>query len=225
MPIDLAADAGFAIRLVVAATLGALIGLEREIHEHPAGMRTHLLVSLGSAGFTVLSIVAFPAPGADPARIAAQIVSGIGFLGAGAILKEGATVRGLTTAASLWAVAAVGMAAGAGAWILAVTISAIAIVSLWPLRLVADRFIGRDPHIVRMRLLVEDPKALAKVVSLIASQGGSISQIVTTVREGGRLTAEFEVRARGLATDTTMVAAVARTEGIDIDESRTTEDR
>ena len=69
MPIDLAADSGYALRLLVAAILGALVGLEREIHDHPAGMRTHLLVSLGSGGFTVLSIAAFPAPGADPARI------------------------------------------------------------------------------------------------------------------------------------------------------------
>ena len=101
--IDFSVDFAYAIRLIIAAALGALIGLEREIHDHPAGMRTHLLVSVGSAGFTVLSIAAFPAPGADPARIAAQIVTGIGFLGAGAILKEGATIRGLTTAASLWA--------------------------------------------------------------------------------------------------------------------------
>ena len=114
MSFDLGAELVDAVRLLVAAALGALIGLEREIHDHPAGMRTHLLVSVGSAGFTVLSIFAFPAPGADPARIAAQIVTGVGFLGAGAILKEGATIRGLTTAASLWAVAAVGMAAGAG---------------------------------------------------------------------------------------------------------------
>src|SRR5881397_273893 len=115
MPID-ADDLTIALRLLLAAILGALIGLEREIHDHPAGMRTHLLVSLGSAGFTALSIYAFPAPGADPARVAAQIVTGIGFLGAGAILKQGVTIHGLTTAASLWVVAAVGMAAGAGAW-------------------------------------------------------------------------------------------------------------
>ena len=93
-----------ALRLLLAAVLGAVDRLEREVHDHPAGMRTHLLVSMGSAAFTVLSIEAFKAPGADPARVAAQIVTGIGFLGAGAILKEGATIRGLTTAASLWAV-------------------------------------------------------------------------------------------------------------------------
>ena len=141
MPIDLAADAGYAFRLLLAAVLGAAVGLEREIHDHPAGMRTHLLVSLGSAGFTVLSIAGFPAAGADPARVAAQIVTGIGFLGAGAILKQGVTITGLTTAASLWVVAAIGMAAGAGAWVTALTITVISIVSLGPLRLITDRYV------------------------------------------------------------------------------------
>jgi putative Mg2+ transporter-C (MgtC) family protein len=143
MGVDLGTDLGYAARLLIAAVLGALIGLEREIHDHPAGMRTHLLVSLGSAGFTVLSIAAFPSTGSDPARIAAQIVTGIGFLGAGAILKEGATIKGLTTAASLWVVAAVGMAAGAGAWVTGGVITLIAIVSLWPLRAVEQRL---NPH-------------------------------------------------------------------------------
>jgi putative Mg2+ transporter-C (MgtC) family protein len=143
MTIDMA-EVGFAVRLLLAAILGATIGLEREIHDHPAGMRTHLLVSLGSAAFTILSISAFPAPGSDPARVAAQIVTGIGFLGAGAILKEGVSIHGLTTAASLWVAAALGMAAGAGAWVTAVTITVITLVSLWPLRVVADRFVRRN---------------------------------------------------------------------------------
>src|SRR6266540_607318 len=101
---DLNLQLELAFRLFVAAVLGAVIGLEREYHDHPAGMRTHLLVCVGAATFTVLSIEAFKGPGADPARIAAQIVTGIGFLGAGAILKDRAGIRGLTTAASLWAV-------------------------------------------------------------------------------------------------------------------------
>ena len=148
MPIDLAADAGYAFRLLLAAVLGAAVGLEREIHDHPAGMRTHLLVSLGAAGFTVLSIAGFPSAGADPARVAAQIVTGIGFLGAGAILKQGVTITGLTTAASLWVVAAIGMAAGAGAWVTALTITVIAVVSLWPLRLITDKYVrkGQQHH-------------------------------------------------------------------------------
>lgn len=220
MPIDLAADAGYAIRLLVAATLGALVGLEREIHEHPAGMRTHLLVSLGSAGFTVLSIVAFPAPGADPARIAAQIVAGVGFLGAGAILKEGATIRGLTTAASLWAVAAVGMAAGAGAWVLAVTLTAIAIISLWPLRLVTERVIGRDRHRVRLRLWAADPAVLARVVSAVEHEHGSIAHLATTGTGGGRLEIELEVSTNDVERGAALTAAVASIEGVELNDSR-----
>lgn len=137
-------EVGYALRLLFAAILGAAIGLEREIHDRPAGMRTHLLVALGSAAFTILSISAFPAPGADPSRVAAQIVTGIGFLGAGAILKEGLSIHGLTTAASLWVAAALGMAAGAGSWVIALTVTLIALVSLWPLRVVAERFVGRN---------------------------------------------------------------------------------
>lgn len=222
--IDLGVDWAYAIRLLVAAALGALIGLERELHDHPAGMRTHLLVAVGSAGFTVLSVSAFQAPGADPGRIAAQIVTGIGFLGAGAILKEGATIRGLTTAASLWATAAVGMAAGAGAWLTAVAITAIVIVSLWPLRLVADRVIGPDPHIIRMRLLIDDAAALSDVVAVIATSGGSVAHLSTTVRSGARLAAELEVRTRDIATSATVTAAVAETRGIEIAESSSQEE-
>ena len=140
---DLNLQLELALRLIGAAILGASIGLEREWRDHPAGMRTHLLVSLGAAAFTVLSIEAFKGPGADPARIAAQIVTGIGFLGAGAILKHGAAIKGLTTAASLWVVAAVGMAAGAGAWGVALATTLIVLVSLWPLREIERRFLER----------------------------------------------------------------------------------
>ena len=118
------------VRLVVALLLGGVIGWERELQHMPAGFRTHALVSLGSAIFTVISAVAFTGPGSDPTRIAAQIVSGIGFLGGGAILHYGGTVRGLTTAASLWSVAAVGMAAGAGLYVVAALSTVLVIVGL-----------------------------------------------------------------------------------------------
>ncbi len=99
-------------KLVLAAVMGGVVGWEREVHERPAGLRTHVLVCMGSALITLVS-VSFQYP-QDPSRIAAQIVSGIGFLGAGTILRQGNIVRGLTTAASLWTVAGIGMAVAIG---------------------------------------------------------------------------------------------------------------
>ena len=108
------------LRLGVAALAAVLIGLERELRGHPAGVRTHALVSVGAALFTIAGAYGFSdiprGPNVDPARIAAQVASGIGFLGAGAILRQGLGVRGLTTAATLWIAAAVGVASGAGAY-------------------------------------------------------------------------------------------------------------
>lgn len=106
-----------ALQLIFAAFLSAMIGMDRERKEHDAGLRTHMLVGVGACLFTVLSYLGFS--GGDPTRIASQILPGIGFLGAGTILKYGRNVKGLTTAASIWITAAVGMAVGAGAWFLA----------------------------------------------------------------------------------------------------------
>src|SRR5215204_5750332 len=106
-----------ALQLALAGFLGAVIGLDRERRQHEAGLRTHMLVAMGSCLFTVLSILAFP--GSDPARVASQILPGMGFLGAGSILKYGRDIQGLTTAASMWFTAAMGMAIGTGAWFLA----------------------------------------------------------------------------------------------------------
>src|SRR3990172_3369786 len=102
------------LRLILALVLGGLIGLERETVEKPAGLRTHTLVTLGAALFTLISKEGFFGSGADPARIASNIVVGIGFLGAGTIWRSGVNVQGLTTAATLWTSAAIGTAAGAG---------------------------------------------------------------------------------------------------------------
>ena len=121
------------ISLAFAAVLGGILGLEREIHGRPAGLRTHLLVSLGAAAFMMMSprvaAMSQVMPG-DPGRIAAQIVTGIGFLGAGAIVKEGVNIRGLTTAACLWVAAGIGMACGAGLFGEALVIFGMAMVSL-----------------------------------------------------------------------------------------------
>jgi putative Mg2+ transporter-C (MgtC) family protein len=132
------------LRLVLAALLCGAIGFEREVRDQPAGFRTHILLGLGAALFTLVSAYGFEpftraALGSgglqfDPTRIAAQIVAGVGFLGAGAIIRQGRDVRGLTTAASLWAVSAIGMAAGAGYLFGAAAATALAVATLNALR-------------------------------------------------------------------------------------------
>jgi len=117
------------LRLLIAAGLGGAIGLEREIHQKPAGLRTNILIAVGSALFTALSIQIAQA-GGTPDRISAQIVTGIGFLGAGAILRSEHHVQGMTTAATIWVNSAVGMAAGAGEFLMATVTTVITLIVL-----------------------------------------------------------------------------------------------
>lgn len=137
-----------AVRLVVAAVMGMAIGVERELREQAAGLRTHMLVAVGACLFTLVSAYGFDSfrEPVDPSRVAAQIVTGIGFLGAGAILREGLSVRGLTTAASLWVVAAIGMAVGLGMFWASGIAVAITIASLWALRPFRRRLRSRAEH-------------------------------------------------------------------------------
>lgn len=127
------------IRLLIAAGAGLVLGFERELRARAAGLRTHSLVAVGAALFTIAGAYGFAdiprGPNVDPARIAAQVASGIGFLGAGAILRQGLGVRGLTTAATLWLSAAIGVAAGAGAYAAAVIGSGVVLVVLVVMRL------------------------------------------------------------------------------------------
>jgi putative Mg2+ transporter-C (MgtC) family protein len=128
-----------ATRIIVAGLLGGLIGLERDIHGRPAGLRTHILVSIGSALFMIISVHIYDKYSSsaadsilriDPGRIAAQVITGVGFLGAGAILRSGINIRGLTTAGCIWVSAAVGMAAGLSYYMPAVITTAVALVTL-----------------------------------------------------------------------------------------------
>ena len=165
-------------RLALAAALGAAIGFERELREREAGLRTHLLVCLGSGLFTIVSAYGFrefltsgdAVVRADPTRIAAQIVTGIGFLGAGAIIRQGISVRGLTTAATLWVAAGIGMAAGAGYYSGAVIATVLTLVALGPLRLLAY------PIFERMR-----PEERSVVVQL--RQGTRAAQLLDVLEE------------------------------------------
>jgi len=124
------------LKLLLSAFLSSLLGIEREYHHKPAGLRTHILVGVGSTMFTILSYQAFP--GSDPARIASYIVAGIGFIGAGAILKEENKIVGLTTAASLWLTSSIGMAVGIGFYDLAIFGTIIGLLTLL-LKPITDR--------------------------------------------------------------------------------------
>jgi putative Mg2+ transporter-C (MgtC) family protein len=220
---DLSLQADLAVRMVLAAVLGAAIGFEREIHDHPAGMRTHLLVALGSAVFTELSIHGFGDPGVpvDPSRIAAQVVSGIGFLGAGAILKYGTSIRGLTTAASLWTTAAVGMAAGAGQWLIAGVGTLIVILSLWPLNVLVERIHRPGGHTVRVRLEVGRLEALGDVSRLLAERRVEMAGINSQRIGKGRYEVELDLRLPPSARPQDIVGAITKIPDVDLMESAT----
>ena len=219
MSSDIALQIDLFIRLVLAAVLGAAIGIEREAREQPAGMRTHLLVSVGSAAFTVLSIYAFQAPGADPARVAAQIVTGIGFLGAGAILKFGVNVRGLTTAASLWAVAAVGMGAGAGAWGVALGTTVIVIFSLGPLRFVEQRLFGSTRGRRHVQVSAADTGAFGRLLDALDEHGDRVREVGSTRTDKGAIHVDLEIRGRSGREVAALLSELDRLEGVDVSSS------
>lgn len=218
--IDIAAQIDLSVRLVIAAVLGLAIGFEREIHGHPAGLRTHMLVALGSALFTVLSIRGFMGePGAapvDPTRIAAQIVSGIGFLGAGAILKDGIVIRGLTTAASLWATSAVGMAAGAAEYVIAAVAAAVIIVSLWPINAIADRLHGSNLPEMQLRLSMRRVDMLGQVSEILVRHKLEIGQIATQRVSKDSYQVDVALRGRNAGAASQAIDEIARLPGVDV---------
>jgi len=121
------------VRLLLAAVLGGIIGLEREVHGKPAGLRTNMFICLGSALFTILSAELAAESGGDPTRVASQLIPGIGFIGAGSIIRARGSVTGLTTAATIFVLASIGMAAGAGRHATALFMTLVILTGLWVL--------------------------------------------------------------------------------------------
>ena len=174
------------LRLLIAAGLGGAIGLERELRDHEAGFRTHLLVSLGACVFTLVSAYAWTdwtfsqRSGVvfDPTRIAAQIVTGIGFLGAGAIIVRGISVRGLTTAATLWVVAAIGMASGTGYYEVGIGAAVLVLVSLGPLKLISTRLVARvRPEEAELAILLAPDGEPTRILERIEELGAQVSYV------------------------------------------------
>jgi putative Mg2+ transporter-C (MgtC) family protein len=192
-------DGELLLRLGMTVALCGAIGVERETRGQVAGLRTHVLVGLGAALFTLVSAYAFtsddPANPVDPTRISAQIVTGIGFLGAGAIIRQGLTVRGLTTAASLWIVAAVGMASGAGYYLGAAATTGVVLVSLIGFRQVRPFLLTRlRTDFVLLEIEMEEKGELSPILEILGRRG-LIVDAMASAREEGLLGYRIELGA------------------------------
>jgi putative Mg2+ transporter-C (MgtC) family protein len=207
------------VRILAAALLGGAIGFERELRDQEAGFRTHLLVTVGACVFTLVSAYAWTdwtfstASGVvfDPTRIAAQIVTGIGFLGAGAIIVRGLNVRGLTTAATLWVCAAIGMAAGTGYYEVGVGATALVLLSLGPLRVVSKRMVSRvrlEEATLAIDLAPEG--AAANVLVRIEELGGQVD----SVEFGDERTIDVVLRSSRRAESARIAEEVAKLEDV-----------
>lgn len=192
------------VRIVAGAVLGGIIGYERDRHRRPVGLRTHLIVSMTAATFMVISahFAYWQNFGkddlieVDASRIAASVVSAIGFLAGGAILRNGLTIQGLTTAAGLWLVTAIGMCAGAGMFVIAGTVTAMGITALTVLR----RFEDKNDHLSRRHLSVvlgEEAGGVAALVKALGDLGVLVTDLEYEKRlddDKKRLVAKFDVQ-------------------------------
>jgi len=183
------------VRIFLSALFGGLVGLEREVHGCTAGLRTHILVSIGSALFMMTSVFVGISYGhvgeADPSRIAAGVVTGIGFLGAGAIIRYGSSIRGLTTAASIWAVAAVGLAAGAGMYE-AAGITTFVVLLILILSRLEERMELKN-HGKKLVIKTGGDVGEGDIKGIIEAYGGVVKSVDTKDKIGGGATMEFSL--------------------------------
>jgi putative Mg2+ transporter-C (MgtC) family protein len=207
------------LRVALAAVLGGAIGFERELREREAGLRTHMLVAVGAALFTLVSAFAWTdwhfsnASGVvyDPTRIAAQVVTGIGFLGAGAIIRQGLSVRGLTTAATLWVVAAIGMATGAGFYTAAVITTVLVLLSLYPLRIAAFRIAERlRPEEGRLAVELASGATNVSVLEAVEAAGAQVRSLEFE-EEGDVRRVDMRVRIQSGRSAAELLDALTRT--------------
>ncbi|TYO98997.1 putative Mg2+ transporter-C (MgtC) family protein [Geothermobacter ehrlichii] len=217
-------DSVMVAKLLLASLAGGLVGFERERHGRPAGLRTHLLVALAACLMMIVSEAFFlkyevlsadSVVRLDPARIAAQIVTGIGFLGAGVILKEGVNVRGLTTAASLWVVAGLGMAFGAGLFAVGALATVLALISLvWLKRL--DPMLKKDRY-TNFKVTGRYREQLVdEVEKMIVDRGLRIVDARMTInRMGGEIVLEYVITNHRRRIGRELTASILQLEGVE----------
>ena len=183
------------LRLILAVAAGGLIGLEREIHGRAAGFRTQILVCLGSTLIMLISIYGFANAGIegtrwDPGRLAAQVVSGIGFLGAGTILREGLSIKGLTTAASLWVVAGIGLAIGSGFYLGAVVATLLAVLTL--VNKLEQYLLPHEERSLQLHV-ADKPGQLAAIATLLGQRRVNIRTMKVDTTDDGECYVEMRV--------------------------------
>jgi putative Mg2+ transporter-C (MgtC) family protein len=211
-------------RLVIAAALTGVIGLDRELRAKPAGLRTNIVVGTATAAFAYVGAEVIGGAGADPTRVASQVVSGIGFLGGGAIFAAGDKPSGLTTAAALWGSAAVGLAAGLGAFGLAALLVAVLVLVLWPLDWVAERPLRRwGRHDLHLQVVLREVRDIADVRQVLAGRNLRVVQLqlrelaghpVADVQLTGR---RQELGAAATAIDELAATVVVAHAGLEVD--------
>lgn len=218
------------VRLIAAAILGGIVGIERGSGDRPAGFRTHILVCVGSALFMLVSMYGlddmYSASGnpaedfgqrRDSTRIAAQVVSGIGFLGAGTILHEGLTIKGLTTAASLWIVSAIGLAVGSGMYFLSTVATAITMVTLVTFHSWEKRFAGNnrsDRRFVRV-IATNRPRVITDVTGFLSHNGIQVKSMnVKSDKEKNQIILEFYLKVDKSADAMETVCGIQEIDGV-----------
>lgn len=205
-------------KLALAGILGGVIGLERESLNRPAGLRTYTLVCVGSALAMVVSLDMYfqyyQTVNADPGRIAAQVISGIGFLGAGTIMREGATVRGLTTAAGLWVVACIGLAVGAGLYIPAIATTILILFILIYFIRFEERFTGLREFKGLVMLVEDRPGQVGIIGSILGDLGVLIKSIQLTRVEGEDLEIELLIQLPSNLTINDVVNELSEVKGL-----------
>lgn len=182
------------IRLVLSAVMGGLIGIEREVNNRPAGLRTHVLVTVGSALIMLISIDGFSDAvnrSGDPARLAAQVVSGIGFLGAGTIMRTGTNINGLTTAASLWVSAGLGLAIGSGYYMGAIVTGIIVMITLMTLGSLEKKVLTKNYRVIDV-LVTDKPGIIGQIGTVMGIHKVSIRDI--SVSSNGEDAQQIEAR-------------------------------
>lgn len=186
------------LKLVLSVVLGALIGYDREFKNRPAGLRTNILVCLGATLVQVINIDIFNnymgILSIDPARLGAQVISGIGFLGAGTIIREGASIKGLTTAASLWVVACIGLAIGNGSYLAAVAAAVFAFITLTLLKGVEGRVSRRSPYCDIGIRFENKPGQIGKIGQILGDMDVNINNIEFVDRDTETVTVHINMK-------------------------------